>query len=463
MSRDATSANLFCRQIGENIARHRLFKPGERPVVGFSGGADSTALLLVLKSLGLAPRAVHLHHGLRGEAADADEEWCGELCERFAIDYSVGYLDPQADPHDEGLEAALRRQRLDWWRTHTMTDEVVTLGHHADDALETMLMHMMRGANATGLTALRGRRVVAGVTLVRPLLVVDRAAIIEWLGSIRITNWREDASNTDGAFLRNRVRHELLPLLRDLGHGDAGLRLSRDHLAEDASALEERVAAIPLDDQGGVGEATMLATPASLWPRLLRRLGEQAGTDLPVRGAAVDRLRDWLTQHPEETSGWMDLDADYVLHRGDGRLWVAARAPDCPAIPERLWDWRREPTLALPELGVTLTSQAPGPSAPPADPAIAAWPAATLPCPLTVRARRPGDRFTPFGMEQSVRVKKVVGASSLSAAARARLLVVCGPDGTILWLPGLRRAADLPITAATEATVALIFESHTLL
>jgi tRNA(Ile)-lysidine synthase len=181
--------------------------------------------------------------------------------------------------------------------------------------------------------------------------------------------------------------------------------------------------------------------------------------DLPWRGAAVERLRAWLANAPQPAGGEMDLDGDYVLHRRDGRLHVAVREAAAADWPALVWDWRREPALAIPALGVALRCVQPGPGSPSDDPCVAVWPRGGLPCPLTVRPRRPGDRVVPWGMAEPVRVKKVVGGSDLPPAARRAVFVVAAPDGTILWLPGLRRAANLPLTPEVEATIALIFES----
>ena len=128
-------------------------------IVGFSGGADSTALLLLLEEAFPCIEAVHLNHGLRGDAAAADEDWCRNFCRERGIPYvSVALNVPAKRCLGEGIEAAGRRLRLAYWRDTTNSECAVALGHHADDCIEDLLLRATRGANSGGLTPMRPRR-----------------------------------------------------------------------------------------------------------------------------------------------------------------------------------------------------------------------------------------------------------------------------------------------------------------
>ena len=211
----------------------RLLKAGERVCVAVSGGADSVALLLGLveantasaqnkEPLGVVLSAAHVHHGLRGAEADADEAFVRDLCERIGVPLKVFRVDTAARQaaEGEGLEEAARELRYEALRG--LEVDAVATGHTLDDQAETVMMKLLRGAWTEGLGGIspvveQGQVPRAEgqgkVRTVRPLLGVRRAEVEEFLRS-REQTWREDATNQDVSLTRNRVRHELMPMLR---------------------------------------------------------------------------------------------------------------------------------------------------------------------------------------------------------------------------------------------------------
>ena len=148
--------------IAEFAEGHGLPPSGGALYAGFSGGADSTALVVALHRLGIPFTAVHFQHGLRGDA-EGDQVWCLQFCHQRGIPFVQRRLDvPVHQSTGEGIEAAARRCRLLAWRDLCQPDDAVALGHHGDDALETLLLRMMRGSGTTGLVGLRPDRVVEG-------------------------------------------------------------------------------------------------------------------------------------------------------------------------------------------------------------------------------------------------------------------------------------------------------------
>lgn len=198
----------------EFITHHRMFESGQRIGIAVSGGADSVFLLHLLREL--APRwdlklsVIHIEHGIRGEASLADAEFVRELAENFGLPFHLRRADV---PSLEGnLEEAARNVRQEFYRdliASAAVDRVAT-GHTRSDQAETVLYRILRGS---GLTGLAGILPVTREGLVRPLLEIDRCEIEAWLRSRGIA-WREDASNQDQSYARNRLRHEILPLLR---------------------------------------------------------------------------------------------------------------------------------------------------------------------------------------------------------------------------------------------------------
>lgn len=220
-----------------------LVRAGERVCAAVSGGADSVALLLALHeanrakdALGVVLSAVHVHHGLRGAAADADVAFVKELCDRLGVPLVVERVDVAARQSEEreGVEEAARELRYGvFWRLMGERGfDAVATAHTLDDQAETVVMKLLRGAWTEGIggiaprierSEVRGQRSAGPGRIVRPMLGVRRAEVQAFLRE-RGQAWREDATNRDVSLTRNRVRHELMPMLRGFNPGvDAAL------------------------------------------------------------------------------------------------------------------------------------------------------------------------------------------------------------------------------------------------
>ena len=194
-----------------------MIAPGARIAVACSGGPDSTALLLLLQelssSLGCALSVCHFNHRLRGEESERDEQFVRELTERLELAFHLGQADVRGSAQSAGanLEAKARELRYAFFRSLVEEGKAdrVAVGHTADDQAETVLHRLLRGSGTRGLA---GIYPVVDDRIIRPLLEVRRSEIVSWLEA-RQQVWREDSSNRDLRFLRNRIRHELLPAL----------------------------------------------------------------------------------------------------------------------------------------------------------------------------------------------------------------------------------------------------------
>ncbi|MBW4039956.1 MAG: tRNA lysidine(34) synthetase TilS [Acidobacteria bacterium] len=285
-----------------------LVKAGERVCVAVSGGADSTALLVAMaeandvrgpgkgEPLGVVLRAAHVHHGLRGEDADGDEAFVREVCGRLGVALRVFRVDTAArqSAEGEGMEEAARELRYEALRGLMTGGEldVVATAHTLDDQAETVVMKMLRGAWTEGLGGISP--VVRGEgegRIVRPMLGVRRVEVEAFLRA-RGQGWREDATNADMAMTRNRVRHELMPVLRGFNPGvDALLARTAEVAREEEMFWQAEVARVlpqvflpgkPVRGGGravrtAAGEATyaveitrLAAMPAALRRRVVR-------------------------------------------------------------------------------------------------------------------------------------------------------------------------------------------------
>ena len=221
-----------CAELFESFRNGTLF-------VGFSGGADSTAALLVAAKSGCRTVAVHFDHGLRGEESRREAEAARKFAADRNLEFRLVRLELAPGPN---LEAAARAARLAVWKelAADRPDTAVVLGHHADDRAETLLLRLLRGSNTSGLAALRETSRVEGVTFLRPLLRVRRSEIEAYLRDTHgIQSWAEDSSNADASLTRNALRRRILPDLARLTPGsEAGIFHSLDAVEDDASFLE---------------------------------------------------------------------------------------------------------------------------------------------------------------------------------------------------------------------------------
>jgi tRNA(Ile)-lysidine synthase len=200
-------------QVVNSISRYSMLAPGQRVGVGVSGGADSTALLHVLHRLapehGWVLVALHLNHCLRGAESDGDASFVADLAQSMGL---AAILERRELPAGGNVEETARRIRYEFFRECRERERLdrIALGHTRSDQAETVLFRLLRG---TGTTGLAGIWPVTEEGIVRPLIDVSRDDVVGYLRAHDL-KWREDSSNTDRRFARNRLRHDLLPALR---------------------------------------------------------------------------------------------------------------------------------------------------------------------------------------------------------------------------------------------------------
>jgi tRNA(Ile)-lysidine synthase len=267
--------------------RRQSFRPGERVAVAVSGGADSVALLLAMAaargSSGLVLSAVHVHHGLRGEEADGDEQFVRELAERLAVPLRAerGDVPALAAAHGQGTEEAARALRRGVFERMLAAREVdaVVTAHSLDDQAETVLMKLIRGAWTEGLAGIAPVVELPGGRIVRPMLEVTRAEVIAYLEAAG-QPWREDSSNAELLYTRNRIRHTLLPALAEFNPQ------IRTQLA--------RMAAVARDEEAWWQGELARTLPTLVLPGEPARGGGRSTSTRPEQasiGVEVERLR----------------------------------------------------------------------------------------------------------------------------------------------------------------------------
>jgi tRNA(Ile)-lysidine synthase len=425
--------------------RESDLREGDHLLVAVSGGVDSVVLLHLLARLapgaGLALTAAHLDHGLRAESA-ADAAFVADLCAGLGVPLLAARRAVRARP-GESPEAAARRVRYRFLQAAARKAgaKALATAHHADDLAETVLMRLLAGAGSAGLAAMARPR--PGV--LRPLLDHPKADLVAY-AERRNLAFREDASNRDPRFDRNRVRAEVLPALAavnpnvvaTLGREARVLADEADFLARTAA---EAMKALSRDDAEGLPNgATALARTglAGLHPAVARRLVADLVTNLVAtlpgrRGtAAVEAVLD-LARGPSgrrvDLGGGVRAEARYgLLVIGPG-----PPEPDAEPVPVPLQVPGRTP---VPWAGIVIEAAHRAPDQAPGwiylDPAAFSGP-------LTVRPRRPGDRFHPLGMGgRSRSLKRFLMDRKVPRDARGRVALVVAPEG-IVWVAGMRQ------------------------
>jgi len=398
-----------------------------RLAVALSGGADSVALLRILaargRELGLALHAAHLHHGLRGAEADVDLEFCRDLAAKLGLSFHEARVDTDQEAQAnlksgkaaETIEEAGRRLRYQWFRQLMASGELdaIATAHTLDDQAETVLAKFLRGAWTEGLAGISPKlETPEGGGIIRPLLGATHAEIEAYLRELG-QDWREDSSNRNLTFTRNRIRHELLPLLEGWNP-----RL-REHLAQMADIAREEDA----------WWQTMLApvAAATLLPgRPVRGGGRAAGAGLDS-GLAIEvnrlaalapALQRRLIRYAAAQFG---AALDFTATEGVRSLALTGRAGQKLALPHNL---RAERTARELRLSTHLEPTPKGKSA-----------QASVP-PPTYEAAIPGEIDAPaFGIRLRIEIRD---AATVRGTPNGR----SGPAGktAILrnWKPGDR-------------------------
>ena len=264
-----------------------MVRAGERVCCAVSGGADSVAMLVAMREangeregMGLVLSAVHVHHGLRGEEADGDEEFVRELCRQMGVELWVERVDTPGRQmaEREGVEEAARALRYGVFRKLLAEGwaETVATAHTRNDQAETVLMKFLRGAWTEGLRGIAPVLDAVGETgrVVRPLLDVGRDEVEAFLGA-RGQGWREDSSNANVSLLRNRVRRELLPILRGYNPAIEDVLVRTAEVARDEEAF-------------WAGEVARLLPGLLLPGRPVRGGGRAVETGVGERSVAVE-------------------------------------------------------------------------------------------------------------------------------------------------------------------------------
>lgn len=400
-----------------------------RLLIGLSGGADSMALCHLLRQQeALDLCAVHVNHGLRSEASDADEAFVRDVCQRWQLPLLVYRAQPPEHPGEDWA----RQARYGFYRQamEERQADAIALAHHRDDQAETLLLHLLRGAGLTGLSAMAADSEVLGVRVVRPLLDYSRQELRELLTQANIP-WREDASNQDPRYLRNALRHQLLPLMEQLSPG------ATQRIATTASLLREDDAALALSAQtflqqhGGCSYLPLNALrqlPAALVNRVLRLWWLQyAGEPTSQRGLTHQQTAALVALADAPAGSQCNLPGDAHGYRGWTHLHLLGKPAGYPQVTAQFVEEAADP-------GDGRHQQA--------------LPKALLEA-CTIRTRQTGDWIKPFGQRGRQSLQDYFVNKRVDAPFRDHLPLLCR-GSEVLLVSGVGAGDVPPFTPNTQ-------------
>jgi tRNA(Ile)-lysidine synthase len=462
-------------QVIRTIQTKGLLQKNDTVVIAVSGGADSVCLLHVLiqlkKKPGINLHVAHLNHGLRGHEAREDADYVTGLANKLDIPVTIEKRDVAAYRRQKRCspEEAAREVRYQFLAdvAKSARADVVAVGHTRDDHIETILLHLLRGTGTAGLRGLQFRSTIhtgkegITLTLIRPLLDISRRETIDYCHAYGL-NPRFDASNLSPEFLRNRVRHELIPLLEQYNPSIDIALLRLGTIADaDASYIE--------DEAANAWEEIVAEKPGILYldrekintlPFALKRQLFR----LALRQLAGN-LRDFEAEHIEAMLGFLSkpggkqLDLPHgirLFSQYDSLILSAAEQPPCPYPPIE-----KEVPIAVP--GET---------------ALPGWLVRAhitkSPCydenafsacfdldktgtALSVRPRKRGDRFQPLGMAKTKKLQDFMVDARIPQSWRKTIPVLTSP-AHILWVVGWRIDDRVKVTESTQNVLHLAFE-----
>ncbi len=413
-------------------------------LVALSGGADSVALLLILKILGYNIEAVHCNFHLRGDESDRDEAFCKRLCEKYDLNIHVVHFDTNeyAEFHKVSIEMAARDLRYNYFEQlrKDIDAEAICVAHHRDDSVETVLINLIRGTGLNGLTGIAPQNSY----VVRPLLCVSHMEIVDYLSSVK-QDYVIDSTNLIDDFTRNKIRLDIIPLLSKINPSVSENIFKTANRLSDASVVFEHAM------RDSIGRVMIIENAiCSISIPLLKKED------------AIEYTLFYILKDYGFTSAQIEQIA-YNLDAESGRVW-------CSKTYSALIDRGRilvepvnddtERDMCIPECGLFVYSENEKFKfeCKAIDKNFILSKSMSKVCldfekvsfPLTIRRTKTGDRFIPYGMNGSKLVSDYLTDRKMSLFDKGRQLVIVDSFGTIIWLVNMRPDNKFCITTTSK-------------
>ncbi len=481
------------------IQQHSLILPGQVVVVGVSGGADSVCLLHILAKwqdeLGIELHIAHLNHQLRGAESEADARYVASLADRLGIPVIVGRRDVAAYKAERGcsMEEAARELRYDFLTQVAIDTGAgrVAVGHTRDDQVETVLMHILRGTGTSGLRGLepcspvpfyrsKSKAKELRLLVIRPLLEITRDETMKYCREHQLEP-RMDSSNLSLSFFRNRIRMELLPLLRKYNPRIDETLLRMSGIAGDDACFVEQQAlqlwdrvARQKDNAIYLDKKKTSALPVALQRQLVRLAAYRVlGDTRDIEAIHIEAIRDLLIKPVGKR---ISLPHGLICCAEYDEVLLALSLPSpCPFPPLQgesplrvpgetiLPGWRviasvveRQTERTENFAGDSRLQESPGAEGRLHDALSAHLDLHRAGTELFVRRRQQGDRFQPLGMDMTKELKHFMVDARIPLSWRDYIPLVCSTE-QILWVVGWRIDDRVKVTESTRSIIRLEF------
>ena len=418
------------------IKKYNLLNTNDLYIIGLSGGADSVALLLMLKEGGFNVHAAHCNFLLRGAESDRDEAFCVSLCQQLGVELHRAhfYTRTYAESHHVSIEMAARELRYKWFEQ--LRQDIGAVGicvaHHRDDSVETVLLNLVRGTGLRGLMGIQPRN----GSVLRPLLCVSRAEIEAFLAE-KGQEYVTDSTNLEADVQRNIIRLEVLPLLRRLNPAVAeNIQRTAENLSEAQQVLNVAIARFNDSNILNLRDIETYGSSEYLTFEWLKKYG--------FIGDQVRQILD------ADCGGMVHSEQGYDVLKDRGRLIVEpALKPFKPMrIPEEgTYVLDGNNTFRVHKCAVYVSKE----------PHIATLDAAKIHFPLTVRRVEEGDCMQPYGMKGRKLLSDLMTDLKMTVFEKRRQLVVVDSQGVIVWAIGLRIADFVAVSDVTKTVIELVF------
>lgn len=421
-------------KVKDYIKKHKLLSLSDLYIVALSGGADSVALLLLLDEMGYKVHALHCNFHLRSEESDRDERFCEDLCLKKNIPFHRIHFDTlmYAETHKMSVEMAARELRYRYFEQlrKDIGAEGICVAHHQDDTVETVLLNLVRGTGLRGLTGIQPRN----GAILRPLLCVTRTEIEAYLAT-KQQDYVTDSTNLETDFVRNKIRLQVVPLLRQLNPAvSENIVRTAEHLTEAQKVLDAVV-----DTYKGSNQLDLCA--------------------LQQVGSAEYIVFEWLKQY-----GFNGSQVQQVISAETGSIFSSPTGYEVLKDRDRLLV---EPTIMaftpirIPEEGTYVLPDDRRLNVRRSNPFVskdsheATLDARQVRFPLTVRRVEEGDWMIPYGMTGRKLLSDLMTDLKMSLFDRRRQLVVVDAQGAVVWAIGLRTDHRCRVTDATQEVIAI--------
>ena len=433
------------RRVQQFIEKNHLLNREALYLVGLSGGADSVALMLILRELGYRIEAAHCNFKLRGDESDRDENYVRALCEKHQTPLHVIHFETNeyAELHQVSIEMAARDLRYGYFRQlcKDIGAEGICIAHHRDDAVETLLMNLLRGAGIHGLTGIRAKNDF----VIRPLLCLSRKEIVEYLDSIG-QSYVTDSTNLEDDVLRNKVRLHVLPLLEEIAPGaTANIDKTANYLREaekvyNAEVQCERISLKADSCEVSIDELLQQPSPSVFLHEWLRPLGFNSSQTEQILGAVNSESGREFTS----ATHTLVVNRSKLIVEPNGKPMKSIKIPECGT-------YRYDETTTY---KVEITSDISISKS--AD--IATVDADKVKFPLTIRPVENGDWFIPFGMTGRKLVSDFLTDKKFSILQKRRQLALVDASGAIVWLIGCRTDNRFKVSAGTTKILRITYK-----